>query len=260
MKTNKFIGLAALACGFAMTLASCSSDDDNTKTYVISFENQALNNDGFWCGTTNGSGVSYDDGYGGTTTQYSCSYAETPLTVNNTYSVSSFGYDFWSGFAISNRTATSFDATTLTPDQYNNVAGKAHSGTKFLVAQYSYQGEAITVSNTKGVQVKGLWYVNSAYTASSITKGDAYSGGPFAGNDWLKCTITGTKADGTTASVDIDLAKGSDYVKEWKRADLSSLGKVVKLAFTFSGSRTGDYGLNTPAYVCIDDIEVVVEQ
>ena len=41
---------------------------------------------------------------------------------------------------------------------------------------------------------------------------------------------------------------------DWTYVDLSSLGKVDQLAFRMTGSRTGDWGLNTPAYFCIDNI------
>lgn len=261
MKTAKLFGLAALVCGFAMTFSSCSNDDgDSTKTYVISFEKQDVNKDGFWCGSTTGTSKTFDDGYGGTTTQYTCTYSETPLTLTTNYSISSYGNDFWSGFAVSSRMETTFDAKTLTPDQYNNIVGKAHSGNKFLVVQRPYNGESLVINEAKGAIVKGLWYVNSAYTTNSIVNGDSYSGGPFVADDWLKCTITGKKVDGTTATVDIDLAKGTSYVKEWTRVDLSSLGKVVELSFSFTCSRTGDFGLNTPAYFCIDDVELVIEK
>ena len=45
-------------------------------------------------------------------------------------------------------------------------------------------------------------------------------------------------------------------MKEWKFCDLSSLGQVTKLEFTFSGSRSNAYGLLTPAYICIDDLTI----
>ena len=37
----------------------------------------------------------------------------------------------------------------------------------------------------------------------------------------------------------------------------SILGDVDKLQFEFASSDTGDYGVNTPTYVCIDNIEFV---
>ena len=81
--------------------------------------------------------------------------------------------------------------------------------------------------------------------------------GKFEPSDWLKCTVTGIKADGTKASVDIELAANGSYVKDWQWADLSSLGKVVSLSFVFSGTKNNAYGLTTPAYMCIDDLTIM---
>ena len=120
-------------------------------------------------------------------------------------------------------------------------------------------GETIDIDNAEGVLIRGLYYTNSSYTANSILNGDSYSGGPFDATDWLTCTITGVSADGSKTTVDIELAKNGSYVKTWEYADLTPLGKVVQLSFAFTGSRTGQYGLNTPAYICVDDIVVEVE-
>ena len=256
MKTNKLFGIALLTCGLALSTTSCTSNQDNpvddptidptTFEVLVSFENQQLNAEKYWIGEENENGQS--DGWGGM--YYPCTYQEQGVTVNTNYCVT-----YWTGFAISGRTETSF-TSPYSADQYNNVAGGAHSGQNFLVAQYAYNNETITISGAEGALVKSLWFTNSAYAVNSILNGDSYSGPKFDETDWLKCTIIGTHPDGTTASVDLDLAKDGTYVGTWQQADLTSLGKVVSLAFTFSGSRTGDYGLNTPAYVCIDDMLV----
>ena len=264
MKTNRIFGLAAIACGFAMSMTSCGEADNPaskpaaaTKSLTISFENQTLNENGFWIGDAKGNSYSYSDDWGGKTTTYTDNaYVEGPVSFPVTYNLYESAYgnsDFWSGFAISNRTETSFNAATLTPDQYNSTIGGAHSGKNFCVL--TTYGEKISLGE-KGAIIKGLFYTNSAYTMSSILKGDSYAGAPFEKEDWLKCTITGTKANGTTASVDIDLAKDFEFAWRWLYADLSSLGKVVTLDFAFTGSRSNDWGVLTPAYICLDDIEI----
>ncbi len=250
MKTNKLLGLALLVCGFAVSFTSCANDDNpvngGRQKKVISFEKQALNGDGFWIGEENDKGV--DDGWGGKT--YPCTYTEENMSVNTTY-----GVTYWTGFAISNRTSTAF-ASPYSADQYNNVVGMAHTGSNYLVAQMAYSGEKIVVNGGKPALVNGLWFTNSAYTLNSILNGDNYSGAKFDNTDWFKCTIVGKKVGGSTVSVDIDLAKDGDYVKRWQYCDLSAMGEVTELSFVFSGSRSNDYGVLTPAYICIDDIEV----
>lgn len=248
MTFNKFFTLSALAGAF--TLTACSVDDNpvssptpTVTTATISFEHQSLNADGYWIGEENENGIS--DGWGGMT--YPCTYQESVATFCTSYSVY-----YWSGYAISNRTATSFDAATLTPDQYNNVVGTAKSGQNFCVV--NTRGETINFSTP--TLVRGLHYTNSAYTANSIVNGDAYSGAAFEQSDWLTCTVIGTKADGSQSTVDISLAKDGSYVADWQYADLSTLGEVESLAFSFSGSRSNEWGVLTPAYICIDDIEI----
>ena len=63
MKQNKFFGLAAIVCGLALTMGSCTSKNDNPilppepivpTNAVIGFEGAALNADGYWCGDENG--------------------------------------------------------------------------------------------------------------------------------------------------------------------------------------------------------------
>lgn len=258
----KFFGIAAIVCGIVMSMTSCGSNDIpvyKKQTVTISFEGQNLNADGFWIGVPEGNSYSYDDDWGGTTTTYTDNvYKEGPVSFPVTYSLYTSAYgtsDFWSGFAISSRTATTFDAATLTPDQYNNVIGKAHSGKNFCVI--TTYGEKISLGS--GVVIKSLYFTNSAYTVNSILNGDNYSGDKFAANDWFKCTLIGEKADGTTVSKDIDLAKDGGYVNDWQLLDLSDMGAITSLGFAFSGSRSNDWGVLTPAYICIDDVTVEFE-
>jgi len=49
-----------------------------------------------------------------------------------------------------------------------------------------------------------------------------------------------------------------DYiVKDWTWLDLTSLGNADSLNFSLSSSDVGEFGMNTPAYVCVDQIRTV---
>lgn len=247
MKTNKLFLMVAIA---GATFTSCSKQDNPvTPTQpaetVISFENQTLNADGFWCGDETGTEF---DNWG--SKGYACIYVEQGVTFNTNYTPS---WASWMGYAISSRTETTFANATMTPDQFNNITGRAHTGKNFCVVQ-TY-GETINLSEP--AVVRGFWYTNNAWTVYAILNGDGMTPGKFDTTDWLKCTVTGTTASGTTATVDIDLAKEGTYVQDWQWADLSALGKVVSLSFSFTGSKNNDYGLTTPAYMCIDDLTLV---
>lgn len=254
MKENIFKWMMAIAIvATPMVFTACSDDSDDpaptpsADQKTISFEGAQLNKDNYWIGDTTGTAVT--DSWGSKT--WPCTYTEDIATVKMI-----LGSGYWSGFAISACTGTEFKDSYMGADQYNCVVGKAYKGNNFLVVQQAYNGECIEFS--KPVKVSGFYYTNSAVTANSILNGDAYSGDKFSESDWLKCTVKGTCQDGTSVTYDIDLASKGGYVKIWKATEGmgSTFLNIVKLEFTFSGSRTGEYGLNTPAYMCIDDLTV----
>ena len=269
MKTNKFFGLAAIACGAVLAMSSCTANEDSPVIpdpqpepqpvvpeivyETIGFENAPLTADGIWCGDESGEKF---DNWG--TEAYACSYSEGSATfpVNWTPSWSS-----WSGFGVSNRTETTYAAETMFTDQFNNITGKAHEGKNFMVV-YTF-GEQITFD--KPVTVKGFWYTNDAWTVDAILNGDGMSPGKFEADDFLTCVVYPTPAQEdieSGARLEIPLAKGSDYVKEWKYCDLSEVEafqNIKALSFGFEGSKQNDFGLTTPTYICIDDIEIEYE-
>jgi hypothetical protein len=84
--------------------------------------------------------------------------------------------------------------------------------------------------------------------------------------DWFKLTVTGKDDAGTVlGSVDFYLAdyrfetNALDYiVGDWTWVDLSAFGPQVKtLHFTLSSSDNGAWGMNTPAYFAMDDIQFI---
>ena len=255
MKTNKFFAFAAIACGCAVSFTSCSNEDnpiDNPvnpkQTVTISFEDATLNADGYWCGDETGDPF---DNWG--SPAFKCFYTEAGVPFEANYTPS---WGSWSGFAISNRTETTYNAATMIPDQFNCIAGGAHSGKNFCVV-YTF-GESIEFGGA--VTVKGFWYTNDAWTVDAILNGDGMTPGKFEANDFLKCVLYPTPAEGLGgARYELDLAKDGDYVKEWKYCDLSDVDafkNIKSLSFAFEGSKANDYGLTTPTYICIDDIVV----
>ena len=82
--------------------------------------------------------------------------------------------------------------------------------------------------------------------------------------DWLLVTIRGFDAGAVeTGSIDFFLADYTfvddslDYVVDgWDYVDLTPLGAVRSLTFELSGSDSGEFGLNTPAYFAIDNLLV----
>jgi len=253
MKTNKFFGFAAIVCGFALTVVSCSSENDNPVTpesvpVTISFENAKLNADGYWCGDETGEKF---DNWG--SDAYSCLYTESNVIFPVNYTPA---WKSWSGYAVSNRTATTYAATTMIPDQFNNITGSAKSGSNFCVI-YPF-GESIVFD--KAVNLKGFYYTNSAWVVDAILNGDGMTPGKFGADDYFTCVVYPQSADANVLSgarYEISLAKDGDYVKEWKYCDLSGVDafkNIKSISFGFEGSKKNDYGLTTPTYICLDDI------
>ena len=246
-KLNLWMMALALVATSTMFTACHDDDDDKDPSFTVTFEDKALNAEGYWNGDKIGEGT--PDGNGGTT--WASTYTEGPLTLNINLTESPY-YNYWSGFAISSRTAKEF--VKLTPDQYNNVTGKAHSGKNFIVAQP--YGETIDINIIGGAVIESLWYTNSSYAYHSMKNGDDIAGEPFDKNDYFTCVITGVDDEMTARTVELDLASNGKILKEWKKANLRSLGKVTYLTISFKGSRANDYGLLTPTYICLDDIKV----
>lgn len=163
---------------------------------------------------------------------------------------------YWNGYTFSNDASSEF---TGLDGQYRSAAGGGHLSTDFCVA--FPQAYSIDVTNaTEGSLIPGMYVTNSAYTYFSMANGDAYAK-KFGQGDWYLLTVKGIKADDTEESIDFYLADlRSDNTDEhyildtWQWIDLSSFGKVTALKFELSSSDTGNWGMNTPGYFCIDDL------
>jgi hypothetical protein len=96
--------------------------------------------------------------------------------------------------------------------------------------------------------------------------GDAYAKkfGGATGNDsdWFMLTVTGYLQGNMTDTVNFFLAdfrsadNSQDYIlKDWTMVNLMKLGNVDSLSFALSSSDNGIYGMNTPAYFCMDNLQ-----
>ena len=168
-------------------------------------------------------------------------------------------WDYWYFFGYANRTSSAFESLD---DQWNNVVGGGYDGSSNYGVAYvaDFNGPCYaTVKLDGGAVVPGFYVTNSAYSYASIIKGDNYAK-KFGMGDWFKLTVTGYDAAGeSTGTVDFYLAdlRDANYayiVNDWRWVDLTSLGKVKRLGFTMSSSDSGQWGMNTPAYFCLDNL------
>ncbi len=243
MRKLKFPLFAAVAIT-AFFFTSCDEGDGPESPYelrVIGFEDESLP----------AAGYVVEDDY---------AYTEQRMTFTQ-YFTDWGGTTSWSGFAVSNNT----DKTTAGYANQFSVYGSGGAGgsAQFGVVYFSLWDGPAECAFDDGIEreIESVWVANSTYAYLSVRDGDGF-GKAFstADDDWFKLTITGYDAAGEkTGSADVFLA---DYraakpsiMSEWTKMNLTSLGAVNKLDFTFTSTDNDpENGIKTPTYVCLDNI------
>lgn len=169
-------------------------------------------------------------------------------------------WDSWSGFAASNKTD---NTTSGWANQYSAITGKGVGGSSNYVVAYPNPVSTIAFKDTT---ISGVYITNSTYAYLSMKNGDAYAkkfGGDTGDDpDWFLLTIEGfDSANKSTGKVYFNLAdfaysiNTNDYiVKTWKWVNLKSLGRISRLEFSLRSSDNGTWGMNTPGYFCLDNL------
>ncbi len=229
---------------FFMTAVLMSAFINLTAQSVSNFDDLSLQPDTFWNGSDLSGGFYNQDVY-----------------FVNYYDTSWGG--FWNGgFAYSNMTDS---VTAGYTNEYSVMTGHAYSGSNFAVVNPgSFNTTYVKLPSTG--QVAGFFVTNSTYAYISMRDGDAYAkkfGGSTGDDpDWFKLTVDGYSNGSFTDSAEIYLAdyrftdNAQDYIlKEWTWFELTGLGDVDSLVFRLNSSDVGQYGMNTPAFFCMDDFQ-----
>jgi len=184
-------------------------------------------------------------------------FREEDLFFPNTYE-DTFGS--WSGWSIS----TDTDVTTAGfTNQYASIAGGGADGSQHYATSFVSGSTRITAVFRFAPEV--LSVSNNTYAFLSMRDGDSFAkkfGGETGEDpDFFLLTIKGYR-DGQLQSDSVDhyLAdfrfadNSQDYIQDdWMNVDLTAIGFVDSLEFTLSSSDNGAFGMNTPAYFCIDN-------
>ena len=119
----------------------------------------------------------------------------------------------------------------------------------------------------KSRKLVGLWICNSSYTYGVITYGNQFGSTGVATplkemKGYFQVNLECYDADGglirTYKRLLADYRDGQQQVEPittWDYWEINAEG-VQSVKFNFEGSDSGAYGLNTPAYICIDDITI----
>jgi hypothetical protein len=215
---------------------------------VSDFEDLSLENESYWNGS-DGSGA----------------FISGLARFHNDYNPDYFS---WSGWSYSNTT------DILTPgyeNQYSAITGGGFAGNN-PAGSYGisslYGPAVIDFSSGNAHALEGVFITNSTYAALSMKQGDwlakKFGGDDGSDPDFFRLQVWGTKGGVSTDTIAFYLADfrdedpDKDYIVEtWQWIDLGSLGKVDSLLFGLESSDVGEWGMNTPAYFCMDDLHVL---
>ena len=196
------------------------------------------------------------------------------FTSGNLFFSNSYNADFesWSEWGISAQT------DTITPGFMNDlsaIAGTGADGTNTYAVSAAFSPTIMSLTgasaamrgSTGGSAIfDGMYVTNNTYAALSMEQGDAFAKkfGGETGDDEDFFLLTIQKfLNGIIGSevVQFFLAdyrstdNNQDFIlKDWTFVDLTPLGEADSLIFSLSSSDNGQFGMNTPAYFCIDQI------
>jgi len=222
-----------------------------TANAQVTFETLPLDSTHYWKGNA---GVA-------ATTPFSSGVA----SFTNRNDTSSFG-DYWGGWGYSSKQDTiSIDYTT---NDLSAITGIGHNNSNvYGVAYMSFNPEYNHIRFGQNCAVAGFYITNTTIAYRSMQNGDfaAKKFGGVTGNDpdFFRIDVTGWIGGNPIAdTVQFYLAdfrdtnNANDYiVNDWRWVNTISLGVVDSLTYNLVSSDNGSFGMNTPAYFCIDDLE-----
>ncbi|MDD3323056.1 MAG: DUF4465 domain-containing protein [Paludibacter sp.] len=254
MKKNS---LFLVVVAFALLVVSCKNESEVT-TKIIGFEDVTLNSDSIWDGSDKSGTAVSESAFDSQITNYYGSFVSDSIEFKNVYTAEWFS---WSGFACSAKIDT---VTYGQTNQYSSITGSgAMNSTKYAVA-YDSASVICPTNAMKTFKIKNMMLTNSTWGYIAMLNGSGF-GHKFSqlsdeGNgDWFKVIIKGYLSSVVTGSVDYYLADfrdGKSFISnEWIKVDVSSLGEVDRVSFTFDSSDKAFGFINNPTYVCVDNIE-----
>lgn len=234
-------------------LCSCDNNDDNSPiadntTVVLNLQGKLDKPESEFTGVYQGDpAVTYS---------YKNTFVDqTGYFVFDSY-VSSY-LSFGGGFTYTNKT----DTTTLNYTNNSAITGTGkNSATYMTINPSAYSTDKFHFAGNMSHTIKGMYVTNSSYAYLTMKKG--FNGAKkFATGDWFKLTATGLDEKGnTTGTAEIYLADYRDgksiMINKWTWFDLSALGTVATVQFSMTSTDNGQWGMNTPAYFCLDGITI----
>lgn len=242
------------SCGFDLDAVGIINTAD---TFSIAyFDELPLPPDSYWNGSNGSHG-----------------FISNGVFFENNYNTT---YDTWSGFSYSNMRN---DTTPGYTNQFSAITrggmfATDTGGTNYAIGYIpidwmggTYNPIPIKLNFIDSLPhlLSGFYITNSTYGYLSMKNGDSFAKkfGGTSGNDpdYFKVLIFGKRNDNTyTDTIEFYLAdyrfsdNTKDYIVDnWRWVDLQKLGLVKEVYFLLESSDVGPYGMNTPAYFCMDN-------
>ncbi|MEX1188110.1 MAG: DUF4465 domain-containing protein [Bacteroidia bacterium] len=218
---------------------------------VDNFENLVLEPETFW----NGSDGSAD-------------YFETESFYFPTFWDTGFGGYWAGGWSYSNMTDS---VTSGFMNQYSAKTGSGYLNSENYAIAYGDGWFRPRSEVWQYVQPTKVRITNTTFAYNSMRDGDSFAKkfGGLSGNDADYFTITFQGFfDGQSSSSEDIVFYLADYrfednsldyiLKDWVELDLSSLQFADSIRYTFNSSDIEEFGINTPVYFCLDNLEYLL--
>lgn len=168
-------------------------------------------------------------------------------------------YGYWGGF-VQSKMLDSNPANGLYANQYSAYNTKAASGDSFLLYYYDNYNEPCDIVCMTSLELRSVKLNLSTYTYASITD-EAINdfARAFADGDYLKVVFTPLASDQTPAGDGVecyvvDYRDGKRVIADnWQKFDLN-LPASARIRVTIETTDVGEWGANTPLYICMDDL------
>lgn len=254
MKTVKLLSLAAALLATA-SMTSCKDDKEKNEdvlyTYTFDFNPATYNNQGYWTDVYNPDAENF--------------FVTPTATFSHHADITEWDgvvYKSFTGFCPS-RVDDTTDHSAQDWTQYQWAAAANSGGKGYLIAHWSVsEGEDTQLNDRscaigfgQAVQPVKMTITNTAWAYWAMKNGSAFSAA-FGAADWQLLTIHGIAPDKTETTVEVYLARNGEILNKWKEVDLTGLGTVTAVYFTFASSDSGQWGMNTPAYFALQSMTI----
>lgn len=246
-------GILGVALVMSITVPHSHLIQADTLATTVDFEDLALGPESFYNGS---------DG--------ADEFTSHGARLNNTFT--DFGsFTAWFGWSYSNTTDVSTQDFSNQYSAYQLPSGGGDSSDNYAMAFAVEPGDSF-IDLPDGRIPLSMRVTNSTWAALAMLNGDpngfSKKFGGVTGDypDWFLLTITGEDVLGASlGNVEFYLAdyrfadNSLDFVVDtWTTVGLGSLIGARRLSIGLSSSDTGMFGINTPAYLAMDNLEVVL--